>query len=224
VNYLLHIDTAVVSASICLSQDEAILGEAINPTQKDHAAWIHNAIKDLLLAAGISLQQLSAISISAGPGSYTGLRVGMSTAKGLCYALKKPLVLVSTLEMMAFAAGPAHGALLCPMIDARRLEVFTAVYREDGTTVLAPANMIIDENSFGALLHHERVIFFGNGSNKSLQIINSPNAEHREVDATAKHMVPLAFRKFGSNDFADLAYAEPYYGKAFHSSIVKRSI
>ena len=125
---ILHIDTAVQSASICLAENEKILGTKVNPAEKESASWLHMAIQELLLKSAISPGQLDAIAISAGPGSYTGLRVGMATAKGLCYALSKPLITINTMQMMANSVEKPSTELLCPMIDARRMEVFTAVY------------------------------------------------------------------------------------------------
>src|SRR5690606_37833050 len=127
---ILHIETAIETASICLAKDGEVIAHDSNNQQKDHAAWIHNAIKKIMDDAGHPLKTLSAISISAGPGSYTGLRVGMATAKGLCYTLKIPMIALSTLEIMAVAAKVESENnnemidLLVPMIDARRMEVF----------------------------------------------------------------------------------------------------
>src|SRR5689334_17760726 len=124
---VLNIDTAVETASICLSEDRKILQVSINENQKDHAAWLSVAIQNMMINAGYRLNQLHAIGITIGPGSYTGLRVGLSAAKGLCYALNIPLITIGTLEMMAFAAKDEPADLLCPLIDARRMEVFTAL-------------------------------------------------------------------------------------------------
>lgn len=173
---------------------------------------------------GLSLSQLDAIGISAGPGSYTGLRVGMSTAKGLCYALQKPLITVSTLQMMALAGKEDSNTLLCPMIDARRMEVFTAVYDTSLQEILSPINLILDENSFSSLLNQHSIIFFGNGSPKFQAITAHPNAHFKQVNATAQHMTTLVFNKLQQKSFADLAYAEPYYGKEFYSPSVKPSL
>ena len=138
------------AASICLSQDAEIIAEVRNEQSREGAAWLQPAIKDLFAAKGLKLQQLEAISVSAGPGSYTGLRVGMASAKGLCYALQVPLIAISTLEMMTAAATRVVDAdvLFCPMIDARRMEVFTGIYNRKGDVLLPPQNMILDEAPF----------------------------------------------------------------------------
>ncbi|HWJ92592.1 MAG TPA: tRNA (adenosine(37)-N6)-threonylcarbamoyltransferase complex dimerization subunit type 1 TsaB, partial [Flavisolibacter sp.] len=192
-----------------------------NPVQKDHASWIHNAIRDLWIEAGITAGALDAIAVSAGPGSYTGLRVGMATAKGLAFALNIPLIAVGTLKMMAFAAKGKSDALLCPMIDARRMEVFTAVFDADLNEVLKSTNLVLVENSFGSLLETHHIIFFGNGSNKFRPLMHHPHAFFQEISASALHMAFLSYSKFLKREFSDLAYSEPFYGKEFHSSVKK---
>ncbi|HEY0065793.1 MAG TPA: tRNA (adenosine(37)-N6)-threonylcarbamoyltransferase complex dimerization subunit type 1 TsaB [Flavisolibacter sp.] len=214
---ILHIDTAIEAASLCLSEDENILAAAVNPSQKDSASWLHVAIGRMLEERGLSPKQLDAVAVSAGPGSYTGLRVGMSAAKGLCFALDRPLIAVSTLKMMAVAAVDEPSALLCPMIDARRMEVFTAVYDHGLSEKLAPANLILTEQSFLPWLEQDTVCFFGNGSAKFRQLVAHPNARFAELEITARQMVPLALDSFQRSDFADLAYSTPFYGKDFHS-------
>lgn len=222
-SYILNIDTAVVSASLCLSKDDEVLKLKINPSQKDHASWIHVAIKEMMEEAGISLQELDAIAVSSGPGSYTGLRVSMATAKGLCYALQKPLITVGTLKMMAVAAMDTTTELLCPMIDARRMEVFTAVYDHSFSEILTPVNIILENDSFKELLQTNSILFFGNGSEKFKSLTRDPNAYFKNVEANAKHMTGLSFSQFQKHEFADLAYSEPYYGKAFYTPFVKPS-
>ena len=221
VSFILNIDTAVTMASVCLANDDQPLALRINPSQQDHAAWLHVAIRDLLQETAISMQELEAIAISAGPGSYTGLRVGMAAAKGLCYALQKPLITVSTLKMMAVAAQGEPTELLCPMIDARRMEVFTAIYDRSLAEILSPVNIILEKTSFEEILRHSSVSFFGNGSAKFKEISSSVNSHFNTIEAHAKHMTPLSFSEFRQNKFADLAYAEPFYGKDFYTPFVK---
>jgi tRNA threonylcarbamoyladenosine biosynthesis protein TsaB len=223
VSFILNIDTAVQSASVCLAENERMLGIATNPSQKDQAGWLHIAIKNLLREQNISLHQLSAIAVSAGPGSYTGLRVGMSTAKGLCYALNIPLITINTLKLMAKAAQGIDADLLCPMIDARRMEVFTAVFDQELNELLPSTNMILDENSFKNLTDEHKICFFGNGSVKFQTITDSKKIMFANIEATAENMTALSYQKFATGAFADLAYAEPNYGKDFHS-VVKQSL
>ena len=125
---ILNIDTAVQSSSICLAENDQSISVKVNPSQKDSASWLHIAIKEILEETHFNFQQIDAIAVSEGPGSYTGLRVGMATAKGLCYVMNKPLITINTLQMMASDARDKHQGLLSPMIDARRMEVFTAVF------------------------------------------------------------------------------------------------
>ncbi len=216
-SYLLHIDTAIVTASVCLSLNEDVIELLSNPLQKDSASWIQTGVRQLMEIANIQLQQLSAVSISAGPGSYTGLRVGMATAKGLCYALNIPLVTISTLKMMAVAAQNEKTDLICPMIDARRMEVFTAIYDKSLEEIISPHNIILEENSFGEILKSKRILFFGNGSTKFQAVIKSPNAGFKQIEANAKQLVTPSFAAYKQRLFADLVYSEPYYGKAFYS-------
>jgi len=219
VSIILNIDTAVEISSICIAENEVPIGVKINPSQKESAAWLHTAIKELIDEKNISLQQLNAIAVTEGPGSYTGLRVGMSTAKGLCYVLNKPLITVNTLKLLAFVARKAHGELLCPMIDARRMEVFAAVLDKELNFVQAPTNLILNESSFIEWLSKESIVFFGNGSVKFQEIMKHPNALFASIEANATSMVSLSYEKFLLREFADLAYAQPFYGKDFHSSI-----
>jgi tRNA threonylcarbamoyladenosine biosynthesis protein TsaB len=213
----LNIDTAVESASVCLSDDDKIIKTAINHNQRDHAAWLHNAIREMLNDAGIPIGNLSAVAISNGPGSYTGLRVGLSAAKGLCYALDIPLITIGTLEIMAHAAINEPADLFCPLIDARRMEVFTAMYDSSMKEIQAPTAMLIDESSFTGFLKSSRVCFCGNGKKKLQNVINHSHAIFSDCDATAGQMPYFTHRRFIERQFADLAYAEPLYVKEFYT-------
>lgn len=220
---ILNIDTAVQSASVCLSRSETVLAARVNPVERDAASWLHLAMQEVLTETGFRPKDLAAIAVSAGPGSYTGLRVGMAAAKGLCYALSAPLITINTLQFMAAAAvESASTALLCPMIDARRMEVFTALYNTALDEVMAPTNLILDETSFGEWLQNGPVVFFGNGSDKATPLLQHPNAGFLSIKATATDMVGLSAKKFDAKQFSDLAYAEPFYGKDFHSSSFKK--
>jgi tRNA threonylcarbamoyladenosine biosynthesis protein TsaB len=216
VSLILNIDTAIDSASLCLAKDGQCIGLASNPSRADHAGWLQPAIKNLLQTHSFFLNELDAIAISAGPGSYTGLRVGLSTAKGLCFALNKPLIFVNTLQMMANGAIKEDAELLCPMIDARRMEVFTAIYNKSLNELVAPHNCILSNESFDAFLDR-RIIFFGNGSLKFKELIFHPNAIFKELVTTAEQMISLSYSSFVKSSFEDLAYCEPFYGKEFYS-------
>lgn len=215
---ILNIDTAVQTSSICLAENDQPFSVKVNLSQKESAAWLHVAINEIIIENHLSFQKLDAIAVSEGPGSYTGLRVGMATAKGLCYVLNKPLIAINTLQMMASAVQKKHEGLLCPMIDARRMEVFTAVFDQDLNFVLPPTNLILDESSFNDLLQANSILFCGNGAHKFQQIVKQPKAEFDFTEADASAMVHLSYKKYLGGEFADLAYSQPFYGKDFHSS------
>lgn len=217
---LLHIDTAVDAASVCLSDDTRVLAHLRNDQPRESAGWLQPAIKQLLEQAGCTLPQLSAISVSAGPGSYTGLRVGMASAKGLCYALQIPLITISTLEMMTAAARRMlpEVTVFCPMIDARRMEVFTAIYNREYELLMPPQAMILDEKIAASLLVHGDICFFGNGSDKLKPLVTGSAATFATVLAGASDLVVPASERFAKQAFADLAYAEPFYIKAFYTT------
>ncbi len=216
-DFILNIDTAVTEASVCLSQAEKILALEINKTQKESAAWIHTAIQDILQTQNIAATQLSAVAVSSGPGSYTGLRIGMATAKGLCYAVNIPLLTINTLHMMAAAAAAEPTALLCPMIDARRMEVFTGLYTKEGGELLAAQALVLQSDSFLNSLEENTITFFGNGSTKFEPLIRHRNAVFKSITADASHLAVLANKALVQKNFANVAYAEPFYGKAFFS-------
>lgn len=219
--FILNIDTAVVGASVCLSQRADVVGLKKTAHPAESAAWLHTAIQQLLSEQAISMAQLDAVAVSAGPGSYTGLRIGMATAKGLCYALRRPLLTINTLQMMAAAATAEPTALLCPMIDARRMEVFTGLYTKALNEVLPAQAVVLANNSFAAELENTTITFFGNGSTKFQALLQHPNAVFKAIPADAAHLAALAHDAFLKKDFADLAYSEPFYGKAFYSPPTK---
>jgi tRNA threonylcarbamoyladenosine biosynthesis protein TsaB len=222
---ILIIDTSTEKASIALSQDDEAIGLSVNEEQKDHAGWIHQAIENLLASRSIALKDLKAVAVTAGPGSYTGLRVGLATAKGLCYALSLPLITVNTLEAMAVAAIAAEqdAELYCPMIDARRMEVFTAVYDRKVNLILPPLAMVLDETAFQPLLEDKRMLFFGNGHTKVQQIITHPNAIFRNVPFDASCLAGFIMKKYNLSQFADLAYTEPVYVKEVYTNALRKS-
>jgi len=224
VSLILHIETAVEGASICIAQDQQLIAFQQNKEIKDSTAWLHNAIQALFHENALSLQQLQAIAVSAGPGSYTGLRVGMATAKGLCYALQVPLITLGTLEIMATAAKQVSTELVCPMIDARRMEVFTAVYDKAGNAVVAPRNLVLDAASYADILEKNSITFFGNGSTKWKQLAQSSQAHFEDILFSARDMIELAADHYHRNSFTDLAYSEPTYIKEFFTTQIPQSI
>jgi tRNA threonylcarbamoyladenosine biosynthesis protein TsaB len=214
---ILNIDTAVDVASICLAKEEKVLSFAKSEGQKDHASWLHIAIKEIFEKNNLELVSVNAIAVTAGPGSYTGLRIGMATAKGICFALDKPLISLNTLLVMANTAKEESADLLCPMIDARRMEVFTAIYTRELEIVKEPAAITLNENSFVEYLSNNSICFFGNGSNKFKAIKKSPQAFFSDIKTNASSMISLSEKSFTEKKFADLAYAEPLYLKEFYT-------
>jgi len=214
---IFNIDTAVETASICLARESMPIKFAENRNQSDHAAWLHPALQKLATDSGIGIHEIDAIAISIGPGSYTGLRVGLAAAKGMCFALGIPLIAVNTLKMMAYATRNEAADLYCPLIDARRMEVFTAVYDRNFTEFVEPKAMIIDSNSFDSILSANKVLFSGNGSEKVRKLINHPNALYSNLQANATNMVELSEQYYTEKNFSDIAYVEPGYLKEFYS-------
>lgn len=226
---ILNIDTALDTAFVCLSNGKEVLQSSVNETQKDHATWLHTAIADLLQKSGYSVNELEAVAVSIGPGSYTGLRVGLASAKGFCYALNIPLIAISTLKIIALAASnDVQGAsIICPMIDARRMEVFTILYDPDLTEKSSAQSMILDADSFSSLLLSDKVLFCGGGSKKLQNIISSDNAKFNFNNYTATHFAQLSCNCFLTKDFSNLAYTEPLYIKDFYTppqDLVKKSV
>ncbi len=217
---ILNIDTATPAASICLSDNGRPLRVKHNDNQMDHAAWLHVAIDELMTQGGRELSHLDAVAVTSGPGSYTGLRVAMSTAKGFCYALGIPLIAENTLTLMAFAAreqGADSGCLLGPMIDARRMEVFTALYTQELEPLISPGAMVLDEQSFSAYLASRDILFFGNGTQKWAGVSKSPRVHIIEISMHAGYLGILSYEKWNKRDFTDIVYSEPAYTKDFYT-------
>jgi tRNA threonylcarbamoyladenosine biosynthesis protein TsaB len=223
---LLNIDTATEHASVCLSNESGVLLLKESQDQKNHGAFLQPAIQQILLETGIDLQAVDAISVTEGPGSYTGLRVGLASAKGLCYALQKPLIAINTLKVMALAAinqePYSSNTLFCPMIDARRMEVFTAMYDMHLHQIEAPNAKILDSTSFETIISQQPMVFSGSGSIKMQAILSNSNAFFSSVQHTAAHLSILAHQSFKEANFVDLAYFEPFYLKAFYSPAAKK--
>lgn len=218
-SWILNIDTSSSLASLALGKDGIIVNSAFNPDQKDHAAWIHVAIKELLLNSNITLSALDAVAVTEGPGSYTGLRVAMATAKGICFAINKPLITHNTLEIMTRSVMDKYDTgHFCPMIDARRMEIFTAIYDCELNVKMTPRAMILDAQSFHDQLESNSILFFGSGAEKFSAICDHPHAKFAECRSSAEDMIFASEEKFIKKQFADLAYSEPQYLKEFHDT------
>jgi len=176
--------------------------------------------------ASVELNTLDAIAVTEGPGSYTGLRVGLASAKGLCYALQKPLITINTLKLMAWAAicktENAKDFGFVPLIDARRMEVFTAIYNSQLQELESPNALILDEASYGSMLHNMPLIFIGSGAAKFEKVCQHTQAFFPKIQHGATDMSELANKAFNDSDFANLAYSEPFYLKSFYSPAPKK--
>lgn len=216
--FILCIETSTEICSVALSKDNQLLSIKEESMENSHAEHLMLFIDDVLKEADISINQISAVCFSEGPGSYTGLRIGLSTAKGLCYALKVPLIMLKTLQSMAWGARKLFPevSLFCPMIDARRMEVYSAIYDNDLQIIEPIQNKIINADTFNGLLGNQVVVFCGNGVDKSKEILSSyPNSRFSNSKTSAAFMIELAFQKFQNQEFADIAYSEPFYLKEF---------
>ena len=214
---ILAIETATTNCSVALFKAGVLIAEKEHNTDGyTHAEQLTLFIEEVVESAKVSLQEIEAVALSKGPGSYTGLRIGTSTAKGLCYALDIPLLTTSTLKAMAFAMAKNHVAdIYCPMIDARRMEVFSALFDKNNNTIRGVQADVVDEQTYANFLNNE-VLFFGDGALKCKEIINHKNAKFLEgVYPSAKDLGKLAHAKFMDKDFEDVAYFEPFYLKDF---------
>jgi tRNA threonylcarbamoyladenosine biosynthesis protein TsaB len=220
---ILNLDTALDTAIVNIAQNEIVLEELQSDHQHDHAGFLHTAIKTIFKRAQLELKSIDAVSVSAGPGSYTGLRVGMSSAKGICYALHKPLICIHTLEIMAYDAirsispEKANGSFFCPMIDARRMEVFTAIYDHTMKEVLKPVALVLQQDSLSGYLNDQKVYFTGSGAGKFKNLLGDKigNKHFLLKNYSGSSQAQLAYNKFSFGNFADLLYAEPHYVKDF---------
>jgi tRNA threonylcarbamoyladenosine biosynthesis protein TsaB len=232
---ILNIETSTEVCSVSLSKNGNLLFEKESFDGLRHSELLTVFIEELFKENKFEFNALDAVAVSKGPGSYTGLRIGVSVAKGLCYALEKPLISISTLDSMAnFTAKNiqkfgdfknSDPVLLCPMIDARRMEVYTALYKINGETVQPVSAEIIDENSFSDFLSKHKILFFGNGAEKCKMQLNHPNALFNgPLKTSARFMQTLAEEKYTKKEFENVAYFEPFYLKNFVATIPKNKI
>lgn len=214
---ILNIETATTMCSVSLGKDGQLIAFKELNGDYTHAENLTLFIEDVIQQAGVQLKDIDAVAISKGPGSYTGLRIGVSTAKGLCYSLDKPLIAINTLEHLSRSVSIDAGTLICPMIDARRMEVYCAVYDHAGKEIEPTAAEIIDETSFSTLLNKHKMVFVGDGAAKCKEAFSSrPNAVFiDDVFPSAKQMIPLSEIAYQAAKFEDVAYFEPFYLKDF---------
>ncbi|MNK50670.1 tRNA threonylcarbamoyladenosine biosynthesis protein TsaB [compost metagenome] len=225
---ILQIETATPVCSVAISVDGKTIALKEEKAPNIHAASLTLFIEEVMKTVKLTYAELDAIAVSKGPGSYTGLRIGVSTAKGLCFALDKPLIAINTLKMMANGYLSQHanfGGLICPMIDARRMEVFTAVFNHHLEEVENTHAKIVDERSFVLELQNNYVSFVGDGAEKCKAVIDNPNAHfHLENYNSATFMSNLAHAAYQANEFEDVAYFEPFYLKDFVFTTPKNKV
>ena len=220
---ILNIETATKNCSVSVAKDgETVALKELNDGGYSHAEKLHEFIKDVVLEAGIELSDLKAIAVSKGPGSYTGLRIGVSAAKGLCFALNIPLISVNTLQSLSQTISIKAGYII-PLLDARRMEVYSSVYNEKYENCREVLAEIITENSFETYLEKDKVYFLGDGAEKCKEFIQHPNAVFMDDKfPSAKEMCMLSYVKYKKNDIEDVAYFEPFYLKDFVVIISKK--
>lgn len=213
---ILNIETSTTNCSVSLSkQGETFALLEDNSKEYSHAERLHVYMERILAENNLTATQLDAIAVSKGPGSYTGLRIGVSAAKGLCFALNKPLIAVSTLEALAYQVKIDKGIII-PMLDARRMEVYSAVFDQNYNEIRKVEAQILEADSFADYLEKGPVYFVGNGVEKTKSIIQNPNAHFIDDKLpSANEMGLIAYHKYKNNDFEDVAYFEPYYLKDF---------
>jgi tRNA threonylcarbamoyladenosine biosynthesis protein TsaB len=217
---ILHLETSTRMCSVALSSGGKLIAWKEQGGEYTHAENLTLFIQSVFDTAGIQIKDIDAVAVSKGPGSYTGIRIGVSVAKGLCYALEKPLLAIGTLE--ALTAGckqrVQHTGLYCPMLDARRMEVYCALYDDKGNEVMAPGAVIIDADSFKVELERQKIIFFGDGAAKCKELIRHTNAVFVDhLEPSAQFMIGLSEKAFQSGQKEDIAYFVPSYLKDFHT-------
>ncbi len=225
---ILSIETATPTCAVALHKEGQLLAYIEQYLDKSHSEMLAPMIAEVLQEGQCEVNQLDAVAVSAGPGSYTGLRIGASTAKGICYGSELPLIAVNTLEALAAqvrALDIPDGVLLCPMLDARRMEVYCMLLSDKGQTIQDVAPLIVDDQSFVKELETHRILFFGSGAAKCKQTITHAHADFMDdIHPSARYMGALAWAKYQAQQFEDLAYFEPYYLKEFHTIAPKKNL
>ena len=227
---ILNIETSTEVCSVALTCEGQVLEHHENYDGQTHATLLSAYVKDALDYVRTRELKLDAVAVSMGPGSYTGLRIGLSEAKGLAFGMEVPLIGVNTLQLLVVTTMfhnffDEDDILYVPMIDARRMEVYTAAYNSALQAVIEPQAMIIDENSFSDILAEHKVVFMGNGSNKVREVIKHPNAVFVDgIKPVALEMMALAEKAFRESDFIDVAYSTPLYLKEFQATTPKKKV
>lgn len=223
---IIAIETSTECCSVALCEDGRVLSERVSNTPRSHAALTAPFVEEVLKEAGCTAGELAAVAVSEGPGSYTGLRVGVSTAKGLCFGAKIPLIAVDTLRILALQGvrHESHPERIIPFIDARRMEVYCAVFDGAGRKLSDTKAVILDENSFSEELALGTVLFIGSGVEKFREICKSPAARFESCFPQASAMAAPAADALKNKEFEDVAYFEPFYLKEFVAGISRKSL
>ena len=221
---IILIETSTALCSAALAEDGVITSYRESAAPKAHASLTAVFIQEMLAERRLTLADCDAVCVSMGPGSYTGLRVGVSTAKGLCFGSGKPLMAVGTLDTLVAQAETNGYKYIIPMIDARRMEVYTAVFTPDGQQITETAPAIIDENSFTRQLEEGAVLFIGDGAGKCADVIRHPNAHFCQCPPKASAMLSPALKAYKEKRFEDVAYFEPFYLKEFVATVSKKKL
>lgn len=221
---ILNIETATTNCSVSIAQEGLVVAfKEIAELNYSHAEQLHVFIQEVLLEAAISLSDIKAIAVSKGPGSYTGLRIGVSAAKGLCYALNIPLIAIPTLKSLSLQCQPKAGEVVLPMLDARRMEVYISAYDHKGEELHPTEAKILEENSLSEwMASYNKVYFIGSGAQKAYKVHHQSNISVLDTLPSAKEMAGLSYQKYVAKDFEDVAYFEPYYLKDFMGPIPKK--
>lgn len=220
---LLLLETATAQLSVALSVDGRLAALRTAEEPRQQASLTAPFVQEVLQEAGLQVKDCDAICVSKGPGSYTGLRVGVSTAKGLAFGAGLPLVAIGTLDILS-AMGGGEAPLIVPMIDARRMEVYSAVFAPDGTQLREIRAEVITEESFAAELAAGPVLFIGDGALKCREVLRSPNARFTAAYPSAAAMAPLAEKAYDEKRFEELAYFEPFYLKDFVATVPRKNL
>jgi tRNA threonylcarbamoyladenosine biosynthesis protein TsaB len=219
---IILIETSTALCSTALAENGAIVSYKESSAPKAHASLTAVFIQEMLSERGLTINDCDAVCVSMGPGSYTGLRVGVSTAKGLCFGAGKPLIAVGTLDTLVAQASGDYRFII-PMVDARRMEVYTAVF-ENGRQITETAPVIIDGNSFAEYLEQGPCLFIGDGAGKCADIIRHPDAHFCQCHPQASAMLSPALKAYKEKRFEDVAYFEPFYLKEFVATVSKKKL
>lgn len=231
-SYILCIETGTTTCSVALGNEHGVIGYRDLSDSKAHASKLSILIDELLKSLDFDISSIDAVAVSKGPGSYTGLRIGVSLAKGICYALGKPLLAIESLHSMIYGISEIihndeylNFGIYCPMIDARRMEVYTSLYNSKLEPIAEVRALVVEPNSFDEQLKGGKVLFFGDGASKCKSVISNQNAIFIDnFEPSARFMLPLAIKAYKDEIFEDIAYFEPFYLKDFVATQAKNKI